>query len=277
MPTGKLDRKGLPLTNVTPNGPVTGNITPGRTIETVRYHLQGTSMTHAMIRDFKMRVNSKPIQEFNGADLLKINGYRGEPTDPAFLEVQFCDFSMIDDFDRSVGAFDTSASGAANITVEFDIVGATAPVITPLLVESASQRARTGEPQPYAGLISKLLKYPYSIANGGQLPMDLPFGPGRGSIIKRVHVFHGGNMTGATVKEDSLVIHESTKARNERAQVKAGRVPQPNMYTIDFVREGSIKNAFDTRNSGSVEWLFDFSGADNGTVYIEYIDPLGNL
>jgi hypothetical protein len=49
------------------------------------------------------------------------------------------------------------------------------------------------------------------------------------------------------------------------------------MYTIDFVVEGNIRNALDTRNAKSLEWLFDFSAADTGTVYVEYLDPLGNL
>ena len=37
------------------------------------------------------------------------------------------------------------------------------------------------------------------------------------------------------------------------------------------------RKALDTRNARSLEWLFDFSAADSGTVYVEYLDPLGNL
>ncbi len=41
--------------------------------------------------------------------------------------------------------------------------------------------------------------------------------------------------------------------------------------------DGDIRKALDTRNARSLEWLFDFSAADSGTVYVEYLDPLGNL
>ena len=41
--------------------------------------------------------------------------------------------------------------------------------------------------------------------------------------------------------------------------------------------DGDVRKALDTRDAKSLEWLFDFSGADNGTVYVEYLDPLGNL
>ena len=126
-------------------------------------------------------------------------------------------------------------------------------------------------------MISKVLKYPYNIATGGRLPITVPFGPQNGSIIKRLHVFHGGNMTGATVKQDGIVVHESVRLENEFDQKKYGRVPQTNVYTIDFTVDGNVKKALDTRDARSLEWIFDFSAADSGNVIVEYLDPLGNL
>jgi len=84
-------------------------------------------------------------------------------------------------------------------------------------------------------------------------------------------------MTGATVKQDGMVVHESLAADNANMQVRSGRVPQTNMYTIDFVTDGNIRNALDTRDARSLEWLLNFSAADNGTVLVEYLDALGNL
>jgi hypothetical protein len=145
------------------------------------------------------------------------------------------------------------------------------------LVESANQKAPGGEAAPFAGLMSKILAYPFNVSTGGKLAVNVPFGPNSGAIIKRFHVFHGGQMTGATVKQDGLVIHESVTAENQFDQHKAGRVPQANVYTIDFVLDGNIKKALDTRDARSLEWLLDFSAASAGTVLVEYIDPLGNL
>ena len=47
--------------------------------------------------------------------------------------------------------------------------------------------------------------------------------------------------------------------------------------TIDFVLDGNVKKALDTRNARSLEWLFTISAAGSGTVLVEYLDPLGNL
>lgn len=276
MSVGKLIRNGLPFSNVVASGTATNNITPGRTLETLTLKLGGGSLTKAMLSALKIKANGKVIIEATGSQIDKINTYRGEAANAAYLEIPFADMSMLSELDRMVGAFDTSV-GIQNITSEVNIAGATTPSLSPILTETAQQKDQSGSPAPYAGLISKLLSYPFSVATGGMLPITVPFGPQSGAIIKRLHVFHGGNMTGATVKQDGLIVHETLTADNERMQVRAGRTPQANVYTIDFVLDGNVRKALDTRDARSLEWLLTFSAADNGTVLVEYLDPLGNL
>ena len=276
MSVGKLTRYGLPFSNVVPTGTATNQITTGRTLEVLRLKLAGTALTKAMISLLKVKANGKVILEGSGTELDKINAYRGESTSAAFLDVQFADYKMLTELDRMVGAFDTSA-GIQNITTEVTITGATAPVLTPILVESAQQKDNRGDAAPFAALLSKVLRYPYAMSTGGKLPVTVPFGAQNGALIKRLHVFHGGNMLGATVKQDGLVIHESLAAENVFDQTKGGRVPQTGVYTIDFCIDGNIKKALDTRDARSLEWLFEFSAADTGNVIVEYLDPLGNL
>jgi len=278
MSVGKLTRYGLPFSNVVPSGTATNQLTPGRTLENLQLKLGGTALTKAMISLFRMKANGKTIVEATGSQLDKINAYRGTgTTNTKFLDVFFTDYSLNNELDRQVGAFDTSI-GIANLTTEITTAGATAPQITPILLESAAQKSRQGEMLPFAPLISKLLRYPYNIATGGKLPVTVPFGPVNGAIIKRLHIVsNNGTVTGVTVKEDSLVIHESTKDENEFMQVRAGRVPQVGMYTVDFVMHGDIKMALDTRSARSLEWLIEFSGADSGDIIVEYLDTLGNL
>jgi hypothetical protein len=279
MSVGKLIRYGLPFSNVVATGTATNNITPGRTLENFQLRLSGTTLTKAMITLLRLKANGKTIMEGTGTEIDKINAYRGAgTTNAAFLDVFFADYSLNNELDRQVSAFDTTM-GIANITTEVTISGATAPVITPILVESGAQKDRISkEALPFAGLLAKTLRYPYNTATGGKLPVTLPFGPQNGAIIKRVHVMsNGGFVTGATVKQDSLVVHESIKVENEFLQTRHGRVPQANMYTIDFCLDGDIKKALDTRDARSLEWLFDFSAADSGNILVEYIDSLGNL
>lgn len=276
MALGKLIRYGLPFSNVVATGVATANVTPGRTLEKLTLKLGGTALTKAMVDLVKIKANGKVIIEGSGTQLDKLNAYRGFAGDATFLEVPFADASLLSEFDRMVSAFDTSI-GIQNITAEVSIVGATAPVLTPILVESAQQKDNAGRAAPFAPLFRKVLRYPYNIATGGKLPVTVPFGAQNGAIIKRLHVFHGGNMTGATVKQDGLVVHESIKAENEFMQKAHGRVPQSNVYTLDFCVDGNIAKALDTRSARSLEWLFDFSAADNGYVLVEYLDTLGNL
>lgn len=276
MSVGQLIRVGLPFSNVVPTGTATNNITPGRTLDTLRLRLGGTTFTKAMISKLKLKANGKVIVEGTGNQLQAINNYRGLAADPAFLDVSFTDYGLNNEFDRKVGAFDTS-KGISNITTEVEIAGATAPTLKPILIESAQQNSKGGDALPFAGLIGKVLSYPYNTATGGKLPVTVPFGPTSGSIIKRLHVFHTGNVTGVTVKQDGLVIFEADKAENEYMQKMHGRVPQANVFTIDFCVDGDISKALDTRASKSLEWLLDLSAADVGEILVEYVDPLSNL
>lgn len=275
MSVGKLHRYGLPFANVVATGTATNQVTPGRTVEVSRLKLGGT-FTKAMITMLKLKANGKVIVEGTGSDIDKINAYRGVATDASYLDLFMADYSLNNELDRMVGAFDTSL-GISNISHEVTIAGATSPTLTQIVLESSQQKDKAGQAAAYAPLISKLLRYPYNISTGGRLPVNVPFGPQSGSIIKRLHVFHGGNMTGATVKQDGLVVHESLRLENEHEQKRFARTPQTNVYTLDFVVDGNIRNALDTRDARSLEWLFDFSAADTGTVYVEYLDPLGNL
>lgn len=276
MSVGKLIRYGLPYSNVVAAGVATNQITPGRTLETLRLKLGGTALTKAMLTLLKVKANGKVIIEASGSQLDKLMKYRGQAADAAFLDVDFLDGAGVTEVDRMVGAFDTSG-GIASITTEVTIAGATAPTLTPILIESAVQKEKSGAPAKFAPIISKLLRYPFNISTGGRLPINLPFGPNVGAIIKRMHIEHTGNMTGAVVKQDGLVIHESVRAENEFEQVSWDRVPQTNWYTIDFVVDGNMSKALDTRDAKSLELLADFSAADSGYVLVEYLDVLGNL
>lgn len=274
MSVGKLIRKGLPFSNVVASGVATANITPGRALELIRLKLGGTTFAKSHISAIKLKANGKVIFEGSGADLDKINAYRGITPEAAYLDLAFYDNRMASEFDRTVSTFDTSV-GIANITAEVTIAGATAPTLEMILTESGPQKAKTGQSAPYANYMAKLLQYPFNLSTGGRLAVTVPFGPQNGAIIKRVHVFQT-NMTGATVKQDGLVIHESLKAENENEQKRNGRVPQSGVYTIDFCTEGNILNALDTRDAKSLEWLFDFSAADSGRIIVEYLDTLAN-
>jgi hypothetical protein len=276
MGIGKLTRYALPFSNVTATGVATNNVTPGRTVNNMCLKLGGTSLTKAMLALIKIKANGKVIMEGTGLQFDKLNAYRGQAIAAGYLDLPFFDVAGLTEFDRAVGGFDTSI-GIANITSEVSIEGANAPAMQMILTESAQQADRAGNVAPFAGVISKVLRYPFSVATGGTLPITVPFGAQNGAVIKRLHIEHSGNMQGATVKLDGLVVHESLKAENEYEQRRWGKVPQTNLYTIDFVVDGNVNKALDTRDARQLEWLLSFAAADNGYVIVEYLDALGNL
>lgn len=273
---GQLRRYGLPFSNVVATGTATAPVTPGRTLECLRLELGGTSLTAAMITLVRLKANGKTFFEGTGPQINKLNAYRGVVASANFIDLDFTEPMAKTYLDRVVAAFDTS-NGIANITAEVTIAGATAPTLKIILVESAQQVAQNGQKAGHAPIMHKVLRYPFSVATGGTLPVTLPFGPQNGAVIKRVHFEHTGNMTGVTVKQDSLVIHESLAAENSFDQTRLGRVPQTNLYTVDFVLDGEMDKALDTRDARSMEWLPTFSAADSGYIMVEYMDVLGNL
>lgn len=273
MSVGKINRPGLPFSNVAANSVATANITPGKTIEAITLVMGGTAFTSAHISDLKLRANGKVIVHATGSQLEKLAEFRGD-TVTTHLPIYFSDFRGLDALDQDVGGFDTSI-GIENLTMEVTIGAATAPTLRYQIQESASQAGRAVSP-----ILSKILRYPYNVSTGGDLLIALPFGNVNGAAIKRLHVEYAGadgNVSKVVCKQDSNVIHEAYAADVTEYNSRFGLVPQSKMYSIDFVANGGLKNAWDTKDARSVELLVTFAALDSGHVIVEYLDTLGNL
>lgn len=273
MSVGKIRKYDLPYSNVAASGVATNMIALGRTIEDLTLKLGGASFTKAMITDIKVKANGKPIQQGTGTQFDKINAFRGEATNAAYLNLPFMDKRGLTEADRMVGAIDSSQ--LQSLTTEITISGATAPTLLSMSNESAPQSTTGGA--PVADLIHKVLRYPFSVSAGGQLSVPLPFGPNNGARIKRMHIEHTGNCTNMLIKQNGNVIHESALAEVQYEQSRWGLVPQTNWYSVDFVMDGNFLKWLDTRDAQTLELYPTFSAADNGFVIVEYVDPLGNL
>ena len=276
MSVGKLLRKGLPFANVTSSGIATASIMPGRTLEGMELILGGTSFAYSHITLIRLKANGKTFWEGSGVQADKLNKFQGLTYAASTLPIMFVEILGRDLLDEMVGAFDTS-NGIANITIEVTISGATAPTLEMYLIESAPQAAAV------APVMTKLLRYPFSISSAGQLPIVLPFGPINGAIIKRIHIEHAtaSNVTAVTVKENGVVVHESVKAVNDSHNTLYRATNQqsatPYWYSIDMIPDENLKNAMDTRTDRTLELIPTFGAAESGMVLVEYLDTLGNL
>lgn len=274
MSIGKLRRPGLPFFGVAASVTTSQQVSIGRTIEEITLAMGGTFVKATHVTTVRCRANGKNLIEASGAQLDAINAYRGTTQNAAYLPLPFADYSMEDEFSQEVGAFDTSM-GVENVTVEMDIGAATAPTLRSIVTESAQQRA-SGAALPYAGLISKILRYPFNVAAGGDLLLQVPFGPVSGAIIKRAHIFSSA-VTRVQVKQDGVSVYDQLLADANDQAVRYGRAPQANVFTVDFCGPGHVGEALDTRDARAIEWTATFSGAASGFMVVEYIDSLLNL
>lgn len=272
MSIAKITVNGLPFANVAAAGVATANIETGLSIERIQLILGGTTFDETHMTNIKIRSNGKPIVDISGSDLKKLMAYRGVPQSAGFLDIDFTELTGRDLLDQILGSFDTS-KGVGQCSIEVTIAGATAPTLAYRVTKSSPQREGLG------GSLQKILRYPWQVSTGGELAIALPFGNINGSVIKRIHITHGvaSNVLNATVKQNSAIVWEGTKAANEADQVSHGRVPQTKVFTIDFTLDRNQRNAFDTRDANSLLLLPNFGAADSGDVLVEYYDKLGNL
>lgn len=272
MSIGKLIRKGLSFSNVVAAGTATANITPGRTLEGIYLVMGGTTFNSSHISLLRMKVNGKTVIEGSGAQLDKIAKFGGLSYPATALPIMFIELPGRDFVDQMAGAFDTTR-GINTITLEVTIAGATSPILDMYLLESPPQTGGFSE------LMHKIIRYPFNVSSGGQLPIQLPFGPNNGAIIKRMHIEHGvaNNVQAVTIKENAVVVHESVKAINDAHNQFFRSINQTNTYTVDCMPDENIRNCMDTRSDRSLELLVTFGAADSGMVVVEYLDKLQNL
>lgn len=270
MGIGKLVRQSLPFSNVVANGIATASITPGRTIERIVLALGGTVFTKSQITLIKLKANGKVIFEVTGDQADKIMQFRGITAAAGFLVLDFTETKGRDLADQLIGGFDTSM-GIQSMTIEVTIGAATAPTLAAWVMESGAQ------PAEVASLMTKVLRYPFSVAAGGVLPIPLPFGQS-GAVIKRLHIeTSAGQVNDCTLKENGMVVFEATKALNDFLNTEHGCTNQTNWFSVNFIRDANQRNAFDVRSARSLELLPNFSAAATGFVIAEYYDVLGNL
>lgn len=268
----------LPFTNQGANGIMTCDLKNlmGYAIDRIVFVLGGTTFTKAMITGLQVKANAKIIYDDAGSNIDARMKYRGIFDAAGFLTIDFSEIRSKTIVGQQLGSLDTTF-GIGQLSLECTVAGATAPTLEAYAEVSAPQRDGSGRHVPEAALIGKVLRYMHQFSAGGnQLPFYIPHGAQGGTNIKRLHFFHGGNLTGVLVKKNGLIIHESTAAFNTFNLQEYQRVPQANVYTLDFVKDGNQSNVLNTRDAQSFEIYGTLSAADQVTVIAETLDPLSN-
>jgi len=268
----------LPFNNQGQNGLMTCDLSnlKGYTIDRILLQLGGTAFTKAMVSLLEIKANTKPIFSDTGASIDGRMKYRNIFDAAGFLTLDFSEIRAKTIIGQQLGSLDTTF-GIQQLAIEMTVAGATAPTITGWAEVSAPQVDAGGKHTAEAALIGKVLRYQHVFAAGGsQLAFQVPYGSKGGSLVKRMHFQHGGNLTGLVVKKNGLVVDDSIAALNAFNLQEFQRVPQANWYTLDFIKDGNQSNALNTANANTFEIYGTLSAADNVTVVLETLDTLAN-
>lgn len=261
-----------PFSNVAASSKATAkfNNLLGYTIDRIILTLGGT-FTKAQMTGIKLLANGKPIFEDAGSRVDSRMQYRGIAAAATQLTLDFSEIRSKTIIGQGVGGIDTVSSGIRDLACEIDIGGATNPTLAALAQVSAAPQAD----RSYAGLISKVLSFTQNFAAAGEFPVEIPYGRQAGALIKRVFFF-GSTVTAARVKKNGIEVFNRSDALNDFIQGEYQRVPQSNIYCIDFIEDGNLSKAHNAANAQTHEWYLTVSGAGNVTIVAELLDPLGN-
>ncbi len=264
-------RKCLPFSNVAANSLATLDLRNlfGYTVNRLILKLGGTTFTKAMLTDMKLKINGKLIFDDTGARNDSRMQYRGIAADAAYMTIDFSEIRSRNIFHQTLGAIDTNA-GVMSFTGEFQIGAATAPTL------EAWAEVGPRQAGPVSALIGKVLNFNHVINAAGKYPLSIPYGRQSGSLIKRLHMFGGGIVTEVEVKRKGLTRHESIRLVNEFLQKEYQRVPQANLYSVDFVQDGDMNQIMNAASADTMEYYVTTSGAGNVAVVAELLDPLSN-
>lgn len=257
--------------NVAASSVATLQLPLGPTYERIVLKLGGGSFTKAHITNVKCKLNSRTFHEFSGTDLDKINSYAGMFADAAFLSIDFTELFSRDEIDQSLGAVAT-AQGVANFIIELTIGAATTPTLESWSEVSAPRVTKDGSIPP----VNKLVKFSQNYSAAGKFNFQLPYGLAGGTVVKRVYIM-SANITDLEVKKNGLVIFDASKAVNEFMQKEHKKTPQAGMFVYDPIWDDNASGMLLTTDSASMEWNMTLSAAETVNVYLECIDPLGNL
>lgn len=250
----------------------------GSTIETIDLDLGGTSLTKAMLTSIQLKANGKVILDTTGSAADSRSQYRGHTADATKLCLDLTEAKARTVAAFQSGALDTSAgSGIAQLRLEVQITGATAPTLAATAQVSPPQDLP--EQAPYRRLIARTHRVTQTIGAAGQFPLAVPHldPAGGGSVFKRI-VLYTAQGNAILVQRNGVSEFEVTKAQNEWAQKRAGRTPQTNVIVFDPILDNQQSGrVFDTRPASGVQsaqFLATFAAGETITIETEELIPL---
>lgn len=258
------------LTNVAAGSTATLNCPIGRSYDRLIFEYK--NVTTAQIKNIRVEVDGKPVQEYKDAKQLHdVNHYykRYSSADhlqgKQYFSIWFSRPEMNSLDHQRVTRLGTA--GVQTFQVSFDVDEA---VVNPSIVAYALQ----SDAAPI-GMITKVKQFVMSSATAGQFEIDsIPKGP----RILAVHFFKD-DISYVEVEQNSRKIREGSKGLLMFLQRESNRTPEPSKTTVDFTLEADLYHSLETNPQFIKDQRFrlDLETAGEVRVVVEYLDFLAGI
>lgn len=255
------------------------------TLVGLKLSLSGTTFDKTKIDRVRIKIGAKVIWDMTGDQLNKVNNYKNGADNSKVLLIDFVEQAQAIFPVKSIGGIDLmSVLPVGEVYVEVYVnAGAVAPRI-----DTTGYFERT-QKNPF---VLKFVPFSWNQAAAGKFTLPLQL---RGSLIKRVWLHYtgtnftattNGNINRVEVKKNGIVLFDQTDLDNRFDQAQNKKVPQANLYVIDFIVDNNHDAHVQTIRNAETGQIFDsfefnaFLGDGAGgsvTAIAEVLDTPTNL
>ncbi len=156
-------------------------------------------------------------------------------------------------------------------TLQMEVeIGATASGNKPKI----DARAEVTPPQP-SGLLRKVQRFVYNPDSSGEFEIaDLPR---LGMVSRMIFDTANASIDRVRIERDQIVTFDRSEAMNERVQGDGIRVPQGNLWVVDFTENGYGSDSMTVKNVQDWRTTLWMAGSGTVPVYVEYLAPVSNF
>jgi hypothetical protein len=267
-----------PFANVVTSGLATVDLQNllGRTVDRIILELGGAGNTKANHSLITVTANETDFLVDTGARIDSRMQYRGIAAIATQLTIDFSEIRARTIAGQGVGSLDTVTSQVRKLTMAIQLgAAAAAPTLSAyaMLSDAPQLNPWDGKLARYAGMVSRVKARTFNPGGAGEFAFPFEFPRQPGVYIKRIFLF-GATVTAARAVKNDATVWKATAARNNFIQGEFTRVPQANVFCIDFVIDGNMSNMLPMENAKSLETYLTASGAGNIDIVTEWIAPI---
>lgn len=255
------------------------------TLVGVKLALSGTTFDKSHIERVRVKVGPRVIWDLTYAQINAVNNYKAGADNTKYLLLDFTEREQAIFPIKEVGGLDLmTLLVVGEVFVELYIA---ATAVAPKIEGTGYFERRQNNP-----FVLKYVNFAFTQSASGKFTLPLNF---RGALVKRMWLHYtgtnftalaNGNINRVEVKKNGLVMFDQTDLDNRFDQAQFKKVPQANVYCVDFIiddnHDAHVATIRDTA-SGQVYDTFEINAflgdVGGGTVnaIVEVLDSPTNL